>query len=215
MLANVRKVHPLPEAALTAAILAGGRARRLEGRKKAFLRVGGESILTRTLSVVVPASESVIVIANEPLAFSDLELAVFSDVYPGCGALGGLYTALFHSPTSWVLALACDMPFLSGAMLALLRSRMSPDTDAVVPRTRMGFEPLCALYNTRCLPAIKSCLGAGRLKVSSFYPRVRLREIPEERLRAADPELRSFANVNTPQDLAAAREHPGGEPPPP
>ena len=48
------------------------------------------------------------------------------DVFPDCGSLGGIYTALDAAETEWALVIACDMPFLSaplpGYMAGLLQS---------------------------------------------------------------------------------------------
>ncbi|MEW5734685.1 MAG: molybdenum cofactor guanylyltransferase [Thermodesulfobacteriota bacterium] len=191
---------------LTAAVLAGGKNLRMDGRKKALLTVGSESILSRTLDVLAPVADPVILIANEPLCFAGYNLSILSDVYPGCGALGGLYTALFYARTPYVLVAACDMPFLSRALVRKLLSFRGPRVDAVVPRTSLGFEPLCALYSRSCLGPVGNSLRAGKLKVTSFFSQVNLTQISEDVLRETEPSLASFVNVNTPEDLAEARK---------
>jgi hypothetical protein len=78
----------------TAAILAGGRARRLGGRDKSRLVIGGRTILERQLDVLRSLVPRIVIVANAPEQFTDAGVAVLADALPGCGSLGGIYTAL-------------------------------------------------------------------------------------------------------------------------
>ena len=73
--------------------------------------------------------------------------------------------------------------------------------DVVVPVTAEGYQPLAAIYSRRCLEPIAAQLAEGKLKVSHFFSKVRIKKIPETSLRQVDPELKSFFNINTPEDL--------------
>jgi molybdopterin-guanine dinucleotide biosynthesis protein A len=76
----------------------------------------------------------------------------------------------------------------------------------VLPRTSAGFEPLCAAYSRRCLKPAEDHLRANKLKIHLALKDCRIKTISEDRLRAKDPDLVSFFNVNTPQDLARAEQ---------
>src|SRR5882762_4393485 len=67
----MRSAHcPLPpahcELMWTAAILAGGQARRLGGRDKSALRVGAESILERQLAVLRALTPHILIVGHHP-----------------------------------------------------------------------------------------------------------------------------------------------------
>jgi molybdopterin-guanine dinucleotide biosynthesis protein A len=73
--------------------------------------------------------------------------------------------------------------------------------DVVIPVTEQGHQPLCAIYSKRCIKPIERLLENNDPKISNLFSKVRVKEIPEEQLRSADPELVSFFNINTPKDL--------------
>ena len=76
--------------------------------------------------------------------------------------------------------------------------------DAVVPQPGAFPEPTHALYSRACLPHIEARLQANDLKISGFFEEVRVRYVDEGEVRQFDPELLSFFNVNSPEDLARA-----------
>jgi molybdopterin-guanine dinucleotide biosynthesis protein A len=106
--------------------------------------------------------------------------------------------------TPLAVATACDMPFVSTALLRALLA-LAAEVDAVVPVIGEQPEPLHAVYRPSCLPAIEAALAAGRKRLLAFFDAVRVRYVAEAELRRWDPELRSFLNVNWPDDLARAR----------
>src|SRR5688572_28807820 len=79
----------------SAAILAGGRASRFDGRDKSALMVGGRSILDRQLTELAPMCDDVMLVIGEH-ASADVPpgLRLVRDRVPECGPLGGLDAAL-------------------------------------------------------------------------------------------------------------------------
>ena len=212
------------------AILAGGESRRY-GSPKALATVGGTRIVDRVLEslerAVGDVDRNVVIVANEPGLFDDLGLPTRPDIRPGLGALGGIHTALHWAREAGrpgILAVACDMPFLSVRLLERLREvayggaegdESGADAPQVVvpgSESRRGVEPLCAAYATSCIDAIEAQLGRGESHVIGFYDDVRVRTLPlEEVERLCDPAV-AFMNVNTPEErdraeaIAADRE---------
>jgi molybdopterin-guanine dinucleotide biosynthesis protein A len=78
--------------------------------------------------------------------------------------------------------------------------------DIVIPETSKGFEPLCSVYSKRCLKPIEQQIIKQQLKIRHVFPKVRVKKLPEPILRKADPDLLSFSNINTPEDLAKAEQ---------
>jgi molybdopterin-guanine dinucleotide biosynthesis protein A len=195
-------------AGVRGAILAGGGATRFGGKPKGLERVGGQRILDRLVHAMERAlGELPILVANAPDATNwRSDLRTVSDLRPGLGSLGGIYTAVVTAPAP-VVCVAWDMPFVSEALIQALADGLS-EYDAMLPQSdgRRGVEPLCAAYGPACAPAISASLDTGDLRAIGFHQRIRVGILPLERVRAlADPEL-LFFNVNTADDLERADE---------
>ena len=190
-----------------AAILCGGKARRM-GTDKVDLPLGGTPLVERVWQRVAGLADTVAAVGGTP-DVAHLGMAVVPDRYPGADSMGGIATALGYAAEqlgdAWVLVLACDMPFLEPGLIRHLAS-LREGQDVVVPRVEAGYEPLCALYRTTCLPVFQESIWNGQLRIRSVYGRVRTREVAEDELRRCDPELRSFINMNRPADLERAHQ---------
>lgn len=188
----------------TAAILAGGAARRLGGRDKSGLVIGGRTILQRHVELLQGLVDRVIVVANDPLRVAEAGVPVLADAIPGCGSLGGIYTAV-TAAAGPVLVLACDMPFVTAPFLArVLEAGL--EADIAIPRTPDGYHPLCASYSPACADPIRRRIEAGALKVVDLLSDVRVRELGPREVASFDPDGLLLLNINTPDDLARA-EH--------
>ena len=193
---------------ITAAVLAGGRSMRM-GIDKTLLPVDGETLVARVVSAVGEVCAHTMVVTNRPEALEDAGLPatvrVVTDEVPYQGPLGGLVTALAEAPDEWMLAVAADMPHLSPAVVrALWEAR--DQAQVVVPVGDKGPEPLLALYSTSVLPAARKVLETGRRRLVALFSEVDVVEVPLGSLRDVDPDLASFVNVNTPEELAEVRE---------
>ncbi|MGC8827563.1 MAG: molybdenum cofactor guanylyltransferase [Anaerolineae bacterium] len=190
--------------AVTCAVLAGGQSRRM-GVDKAFLELGGRPLIQWTLEALAGIGQEIIIIANDRQRYAGLGARVEPDIIPGCGALGGIYTALARASCARVLVVACDMPFLSRPLLRYLIG-LSSHYDAVVPRLPEGVEPLHAIYAKTCLDPIRRALARGEKRIISFFPDICLRCVEPEEIAVFDPGFRSFVNLNTPEDLESIRK---------
>jgi molybdopterin-guanine dinucleotide biosynthesis protein A len=186
-------------------ILAGGRGSRLGGVNKALLQVGERSNIERVLAALGPLCTEVVAVANDRALAGRADLRLLLDQEPHAGVLPALAQGLGALPTDLVVAVACDMPFLSRALLAELIERCAGQ-DVVMPIVDDRPEPMHAVYRrTACLLAIQAALEAGERRMISFLDRVRVVRIEAADVRRWDPELRSFFNTNTPADLERAR----------
>ena len=183
-------------------ILAGGLNRRLEGQNKALLPVGDQPILDRLVTLLRQFFNQIIVVTNQPLAYVSYDVTIVTDLLPIRSSLTGIHAGLFHAHAPHAFLCACDMPFLKKELVEVLMQAFEPRWDVIVPITREGYQPLCAIYSNRCLHPIEEQLKKQELKISRLYAGVKVKTIPEEKLRQVDPELVSFFNINTPDDLA-------------
>ena len=199
---------------LSAVILAGGLSRRM-GTDKAQIRLvpGGPTLIERVVAAVGTVADEVLLIANDD-RLDFLGLPIVPDAYPGAGSLGGIYSGVAAARHEHCLVVACDMPFVSVPLLHAMASEPR-DYDVLAPHLIVGenrqgggkgvFETLHAIYGSAALPAMRQQLDTGNFRIVGFFPRVRVRPLPEEWLRQHDPALRSFFNVNTPERLGEAR----------
>jgi molybdopterin-guanine dinucleotide biosynthesis protein A len=101
----------MTESAVGAAILAGGRARRMQGLDESALDIGGRSILSREITVLQALPRELLIV-GDPDRFAHAGVGVVADRIPDTGPLGGLYTALLETTSPCLVLVACDMPFL-------------------------------------------------------------------------------------------------------
>jgi molybdopterin-guanine dinucleotide biosynthesis protein A len=174
------------------------------GEPKALLTVGGQRIIERVIRAVAPAVDDLLVVTNTPDLYAFLGIRMVPDAFPDHGSLGGIYSGLQAASGEAAFTVACDMPFVSPALVRLVVERAG-QADVVVPRVGGQLQALHALYARVCLPYVEQRLRAGRLKISGFFENVRVLEIPEEELAGFDDPIRGFMNVNTPEELARAR----------
>ncbi len=208
----------------TIAIISGGKSSRM-GTDKGLLEIGGKTMIEQIVAQTAGLGGDQIVITNTPERYAFLNLPMFADVLPDKGALGGLYTAIHSASQPYALTLACDMPFVNQPLLKHMLS-LAPDFDAVIPRlasplssgasptgrsetgpgVRADAEPFRAIYSKACLEPIRNALDAGKMRVNSFFPDMRIRWVEENEIKQFDPELLAFMNCNTPEELEEVRE---------
>jgi len=195
----------LTKHSLTGVILSGGKSIRMGGNK-AFSEIRGERIIDHTVDLLQKIYNQVILVTNEPLKYSYLDLEIVLDLIPESGPLVGIYTGLFYSSHSYSFITACDMPFLNRKVIEYMLT-IKKNYDVVIPHLSDGYHPLHALYSKRCIKFIKEQIREDNLKITDFFNRVKVREVPSDEIISLDPDLRSFLNINTPKDLEKIKEH--------
>ena len=189
-------------------VLAGGKGLRL-GRDKVQEVVGSSNLLQRVISQLGSFNNDIIVVTASGKSLPQFSgypgLRIVTDIYPGKGALGGIYTGLAISNSLYNLVVACDMPFLNQALLRYM-IQISPGFDLVVPRVGDLVEPLHAVYSKSCLAPIEGLLDRGELRVSALFGLVKVRYVEADEIDSFDPKHLSFLNINTKADLAMARQ---------
>jgi molybdopterin-guanine dinucleotide biosynthesis protein A len=184
---------------LEAFILAGGKSRRF-GSDKALFEIADEPLVKTLFLRLSPLFDRVRILAKSGEPYAGLGLEVLADLREEQCPLVGIYSGLVHLGGGRAFFTACDLPLVDTGLVRYV-VEASKGYDAAVPRTEKGLEPLCAVYDVACLPAIESALSAGHLKTDSFLPDVRARFLDEKDLKVHDPRMISFWNVNTPGDM--------------
>jgi molybdopterin-guanine dinucleotide biosynthesis protein A len=188
-------------------VLAGGKSTRL-GHDKILEQFGDTSLLELVISRINPLGKEIIIVTAKERTFTQLasrpKIKIVSDIFPGQGSLGGIYTGLVNSNSFYNLVVAADMPFLN---VNLLRSmiEMADGYDFVLPRVNGLFEPLHAVYSRNCIPPIERILNQGKKVIIELFNYVRVRYVGTDEVDRFDPQHLSFFNINTPQELERAR----------
>lgn len=188
---------------MVAIILSGGNNRRML-HNKAFLQMGQKSIIEREIEVLSTLFSRIIVVTNTPENHEHLRVSLVSDVVPGKGPLGGIYSGLMASKDKHNFVVSCDLPFLNAGLISYM-IELTEGHDVVVPRLNGLVEPLHAIYSKHCLIPIKRRLDRNELKIQSFFGEVKVRYIRESEIKKYDPKGITFFNVNTEEDLEKAR----------
>jgi molybdopterin-guanine dinucleotide biosynthesis protein A len=189
----------MTDSKVTIAIMAGGQSSRM-GTDKSFVLFQGRPMIEVIQERVADLGDELILITNKPDEYVHLQLPMFGDVYPDHGSLGGIYTAVYYATHPYTLIVACDMPWLNRPLLEYMLT-LRQTADIVVPRWKQFPEPLHAIYSKACLAPIEENLRQKRLKITGFFDKVNVHYVEREVIARFDADGRSFANINTPEEL--------------
>ena len=189
---------------LSVAVFAGGQSSRM-GKDKALLPWGAGDLMDRVISTVaaLPYASETFIVGDRP-GYHGRGVPVIADDFDSAGPLGGIATALRVATESRVLVVAVDMPFLSLPLLTAM-AEVGRGSDALVPFVG-GWQPLHAIYDRNCLVPVRRQIERGELKISSLFDHIAVVKLGTDWVRAYDPNLRSFENVNTIADYRSATQ---------
>ena len=165
----------------------------------------GELLVGRAGAALTPAVDRVIVVRapGQELPPLPAGIAVTEDARPGRGPLEGLVAglgALRHGEDAF--ALAVDMPFAEAELAAAVLAALGPDADAAVPRADGRAQPLAAAYRAGVAATARGLLDSGRPRMGDLLGAIRVAWLDAAALPGG---ARALLNVNTPEELAAAR----------
>jgi molybdopterin-guanine dinucleotide biosynthesis protein A len=177
---------------------------------KALLRLpsGGPTLIERVVMAARAVTDDVVVVAEVAGRLPAMPVRTVADAIPHAGPLAGLVAGFAAARYPDVLALACDLPYLSVPLLRWMASR--PRTwDALVPRLpneggKTGWEPLHALYTRACLAPMRTALDRGDRHMTAFFPAIRVQPLTADDMRPYDSNVHSIQSVNTPDAWAEA-----------
>lgn len=185
---------------LSVIVLAGGRSRRL-GQDKALLSWHGRTLIEHLVTQLKELSDDLLVITGPEMRYRDLlDVPILADEIKERGPMGGLYTGLKRARYDYSLAVACDMPLVSSALVGLLSQGIDERIQAIVPQVRGHRVPTLAIYHKKCLSVIERLLSQGHASLQDLLNFVPTKILSENQLRKVDPSLHSFTNLNTPED---------------
>jgi molybdenum cofactor guanylyltransferase len=177
-------------------VLVGGKSRRM-GRDKALLPFGSGVLAQHVASVIASVVDEVTLI-GDPGLYLHLGFPCLPDRRSGFGPLSGIEAALESGKAKFNLVLACDLPVINADHLRLLlHTACSSDAQCILMEDNEGrLQPLCAVYRSDCLPAVRRAIDEKNLKLMDL-------------VRALDAQVVPLAtrlwNVNTIEEWEAVR----------
>ncbi|MDX8338341.1 molybdenum cofactor guanylyltransferase [Draconibacterium sp. IB214405] len=181
---------------ITTIILAGGKSKRM-GTDKALLELDGETLLQRSINLCKPFSSELLISSNHQ-SHTTFGYRVVEDEIKNCGPIGGIYSCLKQSSNDWNLVLSVDAAYVDSNFLEFLLSNTG-DSDAVVPFTEKGAEPLIALYNKSMCPTMEIKLKSGDYRMQNLLKEANTNWLDAGKLLEKNNRL--FTNLNRPEDL--------------
>ncbi|MEJ2507914.1 MAG: molybdenum cofactor guanylyltransferase MobA [Gammaproteobacteria bacterium] len=187
---------PSPEN-ITAVVLAGGRARRMQGRDKGLVPLAGRPLVAHALDALRPQVGQLLINANRHRdEYARLGVPVVADTYPGyAGPLAGIAAALHRIETEWAVIVPCDAPRIAPDLVArLVNASGSGQHRACVARTADGLQPVWCLLHRGLAESLDAFLAGGGRKVAEW--------LKAEGAAAADfTDADAFLNLNTESEL--------------
>lgn len=185
-------------------ILTGGRSQRM-GESKARIAMGGRTFAQRVADALEPNVRRVFTV-GERVLYPHIE-NISDSVSDGQSSLRGLVSALRHASTKWIIVAACDMPFVTDQMFAMLINGLDDANGAVIPLSEEARpQPLCALYRVEpCYEICNSALLNDELRLSRLLPLFNSKYLDHSVFRNLPGSERFFMNINTPEELQAAK----------
>jgi len=186
-------------------VLCGGRSRRMK-RSKAWLRVGGVTMLERAVRVLRPVARPIVLARRkgQRLPRVSQPVQVVRDAFEDCGPLAGMLAGLAAMPADvgGAIVIACDYPLMTKAFLRKLVDRFDSDRP-VVPVLEGRSHPLCGVYPIGVISTARGLLEARRLRVQDFAAACDARLVEVDALVTRKVAARALLNVNDAKALAS------------
>jgi molybdopterin-guanine dinucleotide biosynthesis protein A len=182
----------------TAVILAGGESRRMQ-RDKLALRFGKQTLLESAVDRFSRCFDTVFISVADPEKYAGVAASRITDIFTGCGPIGGLHAALKKTSEDGVFLVAADMPFADPeAARRIIELAGDCDIGLTVDR-RSRYEPLFAFYRKSILEQVEAAIVSGNYKIAALAPKVRTRIVTAGELgRLWNDKL--LLNINYPED---------------
>ncbi len=194
----------VPAQNITAVILSGGRGSRLGGADKGLLQLQGKKLVEHVISRIQPQVGKIMISANRnQQSYEKFGFPVFSDQVVNqdwAGPLAGILTALQHCPTPWLQVVPADSPFVAGDLTSRL-AEQAGDALLAVPDDGHYLQSTFSLLHRDLADTLQQFLQAGEHKAQLW-----IKQQPHVVVDFSD-QVKSFININTPEDLAKAEQH--------
>ena len=182
-----------------AVILAGGQSSRMR-KDKVFLTLDGKTFLDHIVEQL-SGFEEILLSVDSADKYDCKNLERVTDMYPNCGPISGLYSALRSCRSDYLLVLCCDIPLFTKDLAQYMSTFVDDYHDAFVLITREKYVlPLCAIYKKQAADILETQIKNGINRPLHALEKMRVRHIPLCDSVFEDDTVRG---VNTPDEYAA------------
>jgi molybdopterin-guanine dinucleotide biosynthesis protein A len=188
----------------SAMILAGGDAKRVDGREKYFFYYKGCSFISRLINVFSGICDEILIVAKNPeqaAHFDGLPVRCTWDKKRGLGPIGGIFSGIEEVNGELVFITACDMPTIHRSIVTYLFEHIG-ECDAIVPEWENNdIEPLHAVYRVSAVRRYME--GQESLSLRDMVNSLHTLRVNPRKFWRLDPNLETFQNINTLDELEA------------
>ncbi|MCK9380719.1 MAG: molybdenum cofactor guanylyltransferase [Sulfuritalea sp.] len=200
---NQAQIEQIGPSEVTGLLMAGGLGRRMGGVDKGLMAIDGKPMASWVFERLRPQVGQVLINANRNLEeWQSYGVPVVSDAIGGfSGPLAGFHAGLLACTTPWLATVPCDSPFLPHDLVARLAAAATEaGADLAVVRSERRLQPVFALLRRKLLPSLEHFLQGGGRKIDRWFEEVKLAVVDFD-------DAAAFTNINTPEELAGARQH--------
>ncbi|MDO8713733.1 MAG: molybdenum cofactor guanylyltransferase MobA [Polynucleobacter sp.] len=192
---------------ITGLILAGGRAQRMGGIDKGLIPFHGKPLIESTITRLKPQVSTILINANRSITkYSHYGYPVLMDETPDfSGPLAGFSVGLKHCKSPYLLTSPCDSPLLPTDLAEKMAGELEGKNLELVFASskeddgKIWSQPVFCLMRRDLQDSLDTFLSKGDLKIDRWFKELRSGTVVFENAQA-------FANVNTPEELAALEE---------
>lgn len=185
---------------ISAIILSGGQASRMNGVDKGLTSLQNKPFIQHVIQRLKPQVDEILINANREIAqYQKLKLPVLQDKYPDfIGPLAGFNVGLEHCKHDYLLTTPCDSPLIPDDLASrLMQVLVAKNADIAVAKSGGYTHPVFCLMKKSVLPSLTHYLAQGNRKVSIWQKSLTYTEV------SFDDGNDAFVNVNTFEELDA------------
>jgi len=184
--------------AVTGLILAGGEGRRLGGADKGLVDYRGRPLVAHAIERFAPQVATLMISANRNIErYRRLGYPVVTDACADrLGPLAGIAAGLRACETPWLAVCPCDGPQLPADLVGRLLAAVG-DAPLAIAATPAGPQPTFMLCRRELLPALDARISSGERGALAWCR-------SQGAVQVRFPDAAAFANLNRPEDFAAA-----------
>ncbi|MBF0520213.1 MAG: molybdenum cofactor guanylyltransferase [Nitrospirae bacterium] len=194
---------------MAGALLSGGENSRFP-YPKGLIKIGGTTIMEKTLRLFNECFSEVILSTNAPEIYFSIAplyehkpVVLIGDVYDKRGPMTGIFSCLLNCNYDNMFVAACDMPFIEKEAVELMirYAHDNPDFDAIAPLCEGVPEPLFAIYNKSVLPVMEKSLKGGQKSLKILLKEINTKYIDGSDFTVGNCKNNCFININTLENL--------------
>ncbi|QSX37393.1 molybdenum cofactor guanylyltransferase MobA [Shewanella sedimentimangrovi] len=183
---------------IDAVVLAGGKARRMDGDDKGLVLLAGQPLIVHTLNRLKNQVTRILINANRNGdRYAEFGHQVISDGnLDFAGPLAGILSALHHTSAELLLVVPCDCPQLPEDLLPrLLAGLEQENAELAIACDAQRSHPVVMLLRTELKQAIADYLSTGERRVEHWCQSRKLAKVSFADKPGA------FTNLNTKDEL--------------